>query len=187
MLGAALCFGGTRFLARLTTVPFAVLGPGLVVVMLLGAFQDSGQLGDLWVMIALGVFGWLLKATDYPRAPFLIGFVLAVPLERYYFLTDSVYDGASWLLRPWVLVFLVILIAPLVLAGIRRLRARRHIDVDDTDRGAPPAEEAGSSPTRAGRSPSRSACSPFSPSAGSSPQASLPKPSSFPGCSAPVA
>ena len=143
VLGAALCFGGTRFLARLTTVPFAVLGPGLVVVMLLGAFQESGQLGDLWVMIALGVFGWLLKATDYPRAPFLIGFVLAVPLERYYFLTDSVYAGASWLLRPWVLVFLVILVAPLVLAGIRRLRARRHTDVDDTDRAAPPAEEAG--------------------------------------------
>jgi putative tricarboxylic transport membrane protein len=42
-----------------------------------------------------------------------------------------------------VLVFLVILIAPLVLAGIRRLRARRHTDVDDTDRAAPPAEEAG--------------------------------------------
>jgi hypothetical protein len=143
VLGAALCFGGTRFLARLTTVPFAVLGPGLVVVMLLGAYQESGQLGDLWVMIALGVFGWLLKATDYPRAPFLIGFVLAVPLERYYFLTVNVYEGASWLLRPWVLVFLLILVAPVVLAGIRRVRARRHTDVDDTERGAPPSDEEG--------------------------------------------
>jgi len=143
VLGAALCFAGTQYLARLTTVPFAVLGPGLVVIMLLGAFQESGQLGDLWVMIALGLFGWLLKATDFPRAPFLIGFVLAVPLERYYFLTVNVYDGASWLLRPWVLVFLAILVAPVVLAGIRRLRARRHTDVDDTDRGAPPSDEEG--------------------------------------------
>jgi putative tricarboxylic transport membrane protein len=143
VLGAALCFGGTRYLARLTTVPFAVLGPGLVVIMLLGAFQESGQLGDLWVMIALGVFGWLLKATDYPRAPFLIGFVLAVPLERYYFLTVNVYDGASWLLRPWVLVFLLILIAPAVLAVIRRIRARRHTDVDDTERAAPPSDDEG--------------------------------------------
>ena len=143
ILGAALCFGGTRYLARLTTVPFAVLGPGLVVIMLLGAYQESGQLGDLWVMIALGVFGWLLKATDYPRAPFLIGFVLAVPLERYYFLTVNVYDGASWLLRPWVLVFLLILIAPAVLAVIRRVRARRHTDVDDTERAAPPSDEEG--------------------------------------------
>src|SRR3712207_1304891 len=94
-------------------------------------------------MIALGFFAWLLKATDYPCAPCLIGLGLAVPLERHYFLTDSVYDGAEWLLRPWVLVFLLILVAPLVLAVIRRLRARRHTDVDDTDRGGPPAEEAG--------------------------------------------
>jgi putative tricarboxylic transport membrane protein len=42
-----------------------------------------------------------------------------------------------------VLVFLLILIAPVVFAGIRRLRARRHADVDDSERGAPPADEAG--------------------------------------------
>ena len=57
--------------------------------MLLGAFQESGQIGDLWIMIVLGLFGWLLKETGFPRAPFLIGFVLAIPLERYYFLTDT--------------------------------------------------------------------------------------------------
>ena len=83
-------------------MPFAVLGPGLVVIMLLGAFQESGRLGDLWVMIALGVFGWLLKATDYPRAPFLIGFVLSLPLERYYFLTASLYTFGEWIVRPCV-------------------------------------------------------------------------------------
>ena len=42
-----------------------------------------------------------------------------------------------------MLVFLLILVAPLVLAGIRRLRARRHTDVDDTDRGAPPSDDEG--------------------------------------------
>ncbi len=141
VLGALLCFLSTRALARITRVPFAVLGPGLVVVMLLGAFQESGQLGDLWVMIALGALGWLLKETGFPRAPFLIGFVLAVPLERYYFLTDSVYDGADWLLRPWVLVFLAVLVAPIVLAGIRRARARRAPTPDEEVPG--PAEDGG--------------------------------------------
>jgi putative tricarboxylic transport membrane protein len=142
VLGALLCFVSSRALARITRVPFAVLGPGLIVIMLLGAFQESGQIGDLWVMVALGALGWLLKATGFPRAPFLIGFVLAVPLERYYFLTDSVYDGADWLLRPWVLVFVAILLVPLVLAGMRRVRARRG----DAAVEAPqrePAEEGG--------------------------------------------
>ena len=64
--GAALCFLVTKPLARITKVPFAILGPGLVVVMLLGAFQESGQLGDLWVMIALGVLGWLLSCSTSP-------------------------------------------------------------------------------------------------------------------------
>ncbi|MFC3995606.1 tripartite tricarboxylate transporter permease [Nocardiopsis sediminis] len=142
VLGALLCFLGTRWLARLTEVPFAVLGPGLVVIMLLGAFQESGQIGDLWVMVALGVVGWLLKATGFPRAPFLIGFVLAIPLERYYFLTDRVYDGFGWLARPWVLVFLAILVAPCVLALVRGVRARRA-GVRATDSGpVEPQDEA---------------------------------------------
>src|SRR3712207_9303591 len=55
IVGAALCFLVAKPLARITRVPFAILGPGLVVAMLLGAFQESGQLGDLWVMIALGL------------------------------------------------------------------------------------------------------------------------------------
>lgn len=147
VLGALLCFVSTRALARITRVPFAVLGPGLVVVMLLGAFQESGQIGDLWVMIALGALGWLLKETGFPRAPFLIGFVLAVPLERYYFLTDSVYDGAGWLLRPWVLVFLAILAAPLLLAAVRRARARRAPSAED-DGPEPPEQDGGLTDSR---------------------------------------
>lgn len=132
VLGALLCFLSVRKLAKLTAVPFAVLSAGLVVLMLLGSFQDGGQLGDLWVMVLLGVAGWFLKTTGFPRAPFLIGFVLAIPLERYYFLTDSLYDGFGWMLRPGVLVFLAILIIPAVWNLIKAVRHRRNRDKDDT-------------------------------------------------------
>ena len=131
--GAFLCFLATGSLAKLTKVPFAVLGPGLLVVMLLGAFQEGGQIGDLWVMVALGVVGFFLKATGMPRAPFLIGFVLAIPMERYYYLTASLYDGASWVARPGVLVFAALLIVPLAWSLIKRLR-RASGAVDDGHR-----------------------------------------------------
>jgi putative tricarboxylic transport membrane protein len=120
--GAFLCFLATGSLARLTKLPFAVLGPGLLVVMLLGAYQESGQLGDLWVMVALGVAGFFLKGTGMPRAPFLIGFVLAIPMERYYYLTANLYDGASWMLRPGVIVFAAVLVVPLVWSLLKKLR-----------------------------------------------------------------
>lgn len=131
VLGALLCFLCVRPLSTLTKVPFAVLAAGLVAIMLLGAFQEGGQLGDLWIMLLLGVAGWVLKSTGFPRAPFLIGFVLAIPLERYYFLTDSLYDGFSWMLRPGTLVFLGILILPILWNVFKWFRARRRLDRDD--------------------------------------------------------
>lgn len=131
--GAFLCFLVTGSLAKLTKVPFAVLGPGLLVIMLLGAFQEGGQIGDLWVMVALGVVGFFLKATGMPRAPFLIGFVLAIPMERYYYLTASLYDGASWVARPGVLIFAALLVVPVLWSVVKRLR-RAAGAVDDGHR-----------------------------------------------------
>ena len=130
--GAFLCFLATGSLAKLTRVPFAVLGPGLLVIMLLGAYQEGGQIGDLWVMVALGVVGFLLKATGMPRAPFLIGFVLAIPMERYYYLTASLYDGAGWMLRPGVLVFGAVLVVPVLWTLVKKLR--RSVGADDGHR-----------------------------------------------------
>lgn len=120
--GAFLCFLATGSLARLTKVPFAILGPGLLVVMLLGAFQEGGQLGDLWVMVVLGVIGFLLKATGVPRAPFLIGFVLAIPMERYYYLTANLYDGFGWMTRPGVLAFTAFLVVPVLWSLAKKVR-----------------------------------------------------------------
>jgi len=135
VVGAGLCFLASPGLAKLTYLPFVVLGPALIAVMLLGAFQEGDQIGDLFVMVLLGVIGWMLKMTDYPRGPFLIGFVLALPLERYYYLTVNVYEGASWLTRPWVLVFLAILFAPLAIwlvkTALGRTRTPEHVDSDD--------------------------------------------------------
>ncbi|WP_417233724.1 tripartite tricarboxylate transporter permease [Arthrobacter sp.] len=131
VLGALFCFLTVRPLSSLTKVPFAVLAAGLVAIMLLGSYQDGGQMGDLWVMVLLGVVGWVLKSTGFPRAPFLIGFVLAIPLERYYFLTDSLYDGFEWMLRPGTMVFLAILVVPILWNIFKWVRARRRLDRDD--------------------------------------------------------
>ncbi|WP_440103957.1 tripartite tricarboxylate transporter permease [Glutamicibacter mishrai] len=142
VLGALFCFMTVRPLSSLTKVPFSILAAGLVVIMLLGSFQDGGQLGDLWVMLLLGVAGWVLKSTGFPRAPFLIGFVLAIPMERYYFLTDSLYEGFDWMLRPGTMVFIAILVLPILWNVFKWFRARRQLGADDDPKSdsAPDAE-----------------------------------------------
>lgn len=125
VLGSILCFFLVKPLAQLSHVKFQYLAPALLIVMFVASFQTAGQFGGLIAMLGLGVFGFLMKLADFPRAPFLIGFILSVPMERYYFLTTEVYTASEWLTRPFVLVMFGILLLPLAFMGVRWLRARR--------------------------------------------------------------
>ncbi|MGH7809382.1 MAG: tripartite tricarboxylate transporter permease, partial [Candidatus Binatia bacterium] len=112
-LGAALCLFLSAPLARLTWIPFARLAPAIVVTIFFGAFQSSQQAGDIYAMLGLGLIGWLMKQLGWPRAPFLVGFVLTKPTEQYLWLSISRY-GAEWLLRPGVIVMGLLLVASIL-------------------------------------------------------------------------
>ncbi len=124
VIGAGICFAASPALARLTRVPFAKLGAPVLVAMALGAYQASQEMGDLVSLVVLGGLGWFMSAAGWPRAPFLIGFVLVGPMERYFVITKNLY-GWAWLARPGVWVLAVALLAPFVWAGIQRLRRAR--------------------------------------------------------------
>jgi len=83
ILGAGLCLFLCKPLARLTTIRFAYLAPAFLITMIFGAYQSTKHLGDLAVMLGLGLLGWGMKRMGWPRPPFLIAFVLSVSTERY--------------------------------------------------------------------------------------------------------
>lgn len=130
--GAILAFVLARPLARLSFVPFPILAAALIPIIFMSGFQGPIDLNIFYMMLALGLIGWLCKECDIPRAPFLISFVLAEPLERYFFLTVKVYEPTQWLTRPFVMVVLVILIGALVIPFIRKkLAKKRAINQDE--------------------------------------------------------
>ena len=112
-IGAGLCFLLSPLLARLTWVPFNRLAPAIVVTIFFGAFQSSQHVGDIYAMLALGLLGWLMKQLGWPRAPFLVGFVLTKPTEQYLWLSISRYDF-DWLWRPGVIVQGLLLLAAII-------------------------------------------------------------------------
>jgi TctA family transporter len=109
-IGAGLCFCLSPALARLTWIPFARLAPAVIVTIFFGAFQSSQNFGDIYAMLGLGLLGWLMKQLGWPRAPFLVGFVLTKPTEQYLWLSISRY-GMEWLSRPGVIVLGLLLLA----------------------------------------------------------------------------
>ena len=124
VIGAGLAFLVSAPLAKLSFLPFPVIAGGLIVILLVAGFQGTQHLSILWLMLVLGVVGWIMKRTNVPRASFLIGFVLSVPMERYYFLTDRLYDFDEWVTRPGVLAMFGLMLIPAILMVVRRLRAK---------------------------------------------------------------
>jgi putative tricarboxylic transport membrane protein len=49
---------------------------------LIGAFSVSGRIFDLWVAIAAGLFGFVLRLAKVPLAPVVIGLVLGPIFEE---------------------------------------------------------------------------------------------------------
>jgi TctA family transporter len=136
VLGALLCFLVSPTLSRLAFVPLPIIAAGLAVILFVSAYQGSKQMPFLPLMLALGVVGWLFKACDIPRAPFLIGFVLSLPLERYFYLTESLYQFHEWAVRPAVLVMAAILFGPVIWKILQRIRSRSASRTELTDTAA---------------------------------------------------
>lgn len=150
--GAAFAFFMARPLARLSNVRFPILAAGLIPILFMSGFQEPLDLYVFYTMVILGVIGWVCKMTNIPRAPFLIAYVLAEPLERYYFLTVNVFSPAQWLTRPFVAVIVVILVGVAASSVIRWLRQRSADSsamqlTEMSDLKAPPVMELGVSLT----------------------------------------
>ncbi|MGH7825712.1 MAG: tripartite tricarboxylate transporter permease [Candidatus Binatia bacterium] len=133
-VGAALCLFLSPALARLTWIPFARLAPAIVVTIFFGAFQSTQHFGDLYAMLGLGLLGWLMKQLGWPRAPFLVGFVLTKPTEQYLWLSISRYD-MEWLLRPGVIVMGLLLLASICWIFLAKRRGK-EIPLEESAEGA---------------------------------------------------
>ena len=102
VLGAGSCMLLARPIARLTTIPFNLLAPFMIVVVSFAAYQATRQFMDLVALLAVGVLGVLLRRFGWSRPAFLIGFVLAPQAEGYLNLAVQFY-GWGMLVRPGVL------------------------------------------------------------------------------------
>lgn len=113
IFGALLCMLLIRPISKISMVPGEKIVPFLIVLLVLGAYQSNFSWGDLIVFVAIGLLGYVMTILDWPRPPLLIGFVLALSAERYYWISIERY-GWSWISNPLVIalaLFIVLLLS----------------------------------------------------------------------------
>jgi TctA family transporter len=99
VIGGALCFLFVGQLARISMLKVDRIFPVLMVIIFLGAFQGHQGIGDLVVLMIMGVLGWMMKRGGWPRPALMLGFILGGKIQDTLFLSIERY-GASWILEP---------------------------------------------------------------------------------------
>jgi putative tricarboxylic transport membrane protein len=62
-------------------VPYPYLYPAILVFSTLGVYAVNGNVVDVWIMVVMGLLGWLLRKLDFETAPIVLGVVLAPMIE----------------------------------------------------------------------------------------------------------
>ena len=62
-------------------VPYPYLYPAILVFATLGVYAVNNSVVDVWIMLATGVLGWILRKLDFETAPIVLGVVLAPLIE----------------------------------------------------------------------------------------------------------
>jgi putative tricarboxylic transport membrane protein len=114
---------------KMLRIPFAALMALVVVFCVMGAYTLGGSLFDIWIMVAFGVLGYMMKKLDFPQAPLVFAVVLG-PLAEVTFrqaLTMSQGSPAIFVTSPIAGTFVagafLVLAGPLLWALLRRMRA----------------------------------------------------------------
>jgi putative tricarboxylic transport membrane protein len=129
----------TRFMIRVLQVPQTIIVPIILVLCAVGTFALAGRLFDVWVMVAFGLIGFVLRTFGYPMAPLVLGIVLGDLLEknlrRGLVLSDG--DLTPFVMRPIsaVLFVAIVLIVAFRFELVRRW-ARRLVGRATSERAA---------------------------------------------------
>jgi putative tricarboxylic transport membrane protein len=144
--GTLICILGSSGIARLTTIPFALLAPFLFMIISFAAFQSGQNLMDLVALFGIGLLGILMRRFDWSRPAFLIGFVLSNPAETYTNqavqiarsrFRKGIEEGLEYVFSPIVIVLIIITVISVVVGLRQSKNIRAEGDVQFGTKRAP--------------------------------------------------
>jgi putative tricarboxylic transport membrane protein len=71
-----------RPLLKIIQVPRSIIMPIIFVLCTVGSFSIASRLFDVYIMLAVGVAGFVLRKLGYPMAPFVLGLVLGDIVDK---------------------------------------------------------------------------------------------------------
>jgi putative tricarboxylic transport membrane protein len=112
---------------RIVMIPYVFLFPLILFFCLVGAYSVNNSIGDVFLMLICGLFGYLMKKFEYDAAPLLLGFILGPLLETTLRQSLIMSEGefSIFLQKPICLIALVITALLVITAVLPLFKSRR--------------------------------------------------------------
>lgn len=98
----------TGQLAKLTLIPYPLIGAIIIPIAFLSAYLSSTDLIAIYIIISAAVMGLFMKQFKWPRPPLLLGFILGRIIEFNFQSAISIHGMGGLLARPLTIVLLIL-------------------------------------------------------------------------------
>lgn len=112
---------------RMLMIPYHLLFPAVLMFICIGTYSVNNSAFDIWMVVAFGFLGYLMRIFDWPAALALLGFVLG-PLMEEHFRRAMIQSRGSFTIfidRPISASIMALTAALLLLGAWSAIRARR--------------------------------------------------------------
>jgi putative tricarboxylic transport membrane protein len=92
MIGAGLVT--TRLFVQLLRIPEPVLNAVILILCTLGVYGIPNLMADVWIMLAFGVLGFIMRRSNFSVPAFIIGLLLGPMAETYFLTTMLSHDNS---------------------------------------------------------------------------------------------
>ena len=117
----------TRIFGQVLRLPRIVLAPVILLFVTIGVYSVNNSLFDLWVLLGVGLIGYVLERLDYPSAPIVLGLLLGPMIESQLRLALTISGGnTSALVSTPIAIILALLSAAILLTPAWRLFRQRR-------------------------------------------------------------
>jgi putative tricarboxylic transport membrane protein len=112
---------------HLLRIPYGYLYPLIIMFCIIGVYEVSHSIVDVWIMLIMGVVGYLLKKFSFDPAPLVLGLVIAPIFEMSLRQSLIMSDGnwAIFMSRPIAGTLMVLAAIMLAMSAVSAFRAQR--------------------------------------------------------------
>ena len=123
-----------KYCVRVIQIPRSILAPAILALAVIGSYSIRGSVDDVWIMLFVGVVGFILQFFSVPRAPLVLGLVLGTlaegELARSLALVHGELStfGLQLITRPISLVILLLCVYALYQGIVQHRKNSRILD-----------------------------------------------------------